>query len=63
MSDYSSGDWCAIWDGLYWRFIDKHMDYFKNNQRTAMMAHNWLRQDDNKKKAHLEVAEDFLSGL
>ena len=63
MSDYASGDWCEVWDGLYWRIIDKHLDYFKNNRRTAMMASNWLRQDTHKKKSHLAVAEDFLAGL
>ena len=24
MSDYKKGDWCEIWDALYWNFIDKH---------------------------------------
>lgn len=23
MSDFPAGDWCAIWDALYWRFVDK----------------------------------------
>lgn len=63
MSDYGNSDWCAIWDGLYWRFIDKHLDYFKNNQRTAMMAHNWRRQNPDKKEQHLSVAKDFLASL
>jgi deoxyribodipyrimidine photolyase-related protein len=63
MSDYPKGDWCDTWDGLYWRFIDKHIDYFQNNNRTAMMAHNWCRQKDHKKESHLKTAEKFLSAL
>jgi len=63
MSDYATGDWCTTWDALYWRFIDKHIDYFKHNNRTAMMAHNWSRQQTQKKQSHLKVANNFLSNL
>jgi hypothetical protein len=23
MSDFKRGPWCEIWDGLFWRFIDR----------------------------------------
>ena len=26
MSNYKSGDWCQVWDGLYWRWILNHCD-------------------------------------
>ena len=28
MSNFRKGPWCAIWDALYWRFIDRHRDFF-----------------------------------
>ena len=37
MSDYKKGDWCEIWDALYWNFIDKHRHLFKNNFRMKFM--------------------------
>lgn len=37
MSDYKKGPWVDIWDGLFWRFMDKHQDLFKSNPRTAVL--------------------------
>lgn len=28
MSDYKKGVWQQIWDGLFWRFMDTHRDFF-----------------------------------
>jgi len=63
MSDYPKGDWEGIWDGLFWRFIDKHQDFFKSNPRLSMMNHTWDKMDEEKKKAHLLNAEGFLEKL
>lgn len=30
--------WADAVDGLYWRFVDKHRDYFKGNPRMAVMV-------------------------
>ena len=40
MSDYSKGDWTEIWDGLFWRFVEKHFQFFESNPRTKQMT--WL---------------------
>mgnify|MGYP003339403146 CR=1 FL=1 len=29
MSDFPRGPWCAVWDALYWRFIERHEDVFR----------------------------------
>lgn len=29
MSDYESGEWDKIWDGLFWRFVGEHQEFFK----------------------------------
>ncbi|MCX7996843.1 MAG: hypothetical protein N2691_03775 [Patescibacteria group bacterium] len=63
MSDFRSGEWCAIWDGLYWRFLDKHKDVFKANHRMAMMGHMVEKMDTAKLRQHRETAERFLAGL
>ena len=34
MSNYPKGDWTEIWDGLFWRFIQKNPALFSSNNRT-----------------------------
>jgi deoxyribodipyrimidine photolyase-related protein len=34
MSNYPQGDWTEIWDGLFWRFVNKHKLLFSSNNRT-----------------------------
>jgi deoxyribodipyrimidine photolyase-related protein len=31
MSDYPKGDWQAVWDGLFRRFMHVHRDFFLQN--------------------------------
>ncbi len=63
MSNEKKGDWCTIWDGLFWSFIGDHTDFFLSNPRLSMMARNWNKQDPAKQKAHRKAAEGFLKGL
>ncbi len=60
MSDYKKGDWCDTWDGLYWRFIAKHEDFFKSNPRLAMMTSHLKRMSDETFEAHQKHANKFL---
>jgi len=61
MSDYKRRDWCDTWDGLYWRFIHKHQDFFGGNPRLAVMTSHLKRMGEDKLKTHLENAERFLN--
>lgn len=63
MSNYPSGPWEAIWDGLFWRFIHKNQDFFKANPRTSMLHYAYNRLSEAKKKEHLQHAEKFLAHL
>ncbi len=63
MSDYPKGDWEEVWDGLFWRFIDQHQDFFKANPRLSMMYHTWNRMGKEKKEEHLKNVEEFLERL
>ena len=63
MSNYPKGDWCAIWDALYWRFIYKHKTEFIHNPRMSMMAVQVNKMDSAKLKSHLLIANDFLSKM
>jgi deoxyribodipyrimidine photolyase-related protein len=63
MSDYDSGAWCDVWDGLYWRFIDEHRAFFKENNRMRMMVGMFDRLSAEKKERILPAAEDFLDRM
>ncbi|MAI78320.1 MAG: cryptochrome/photolyase family protein [Deltaproteobacteria bacterium] len=63
MSHYSSGEWAATWDGLYWRWIWNHVDELGKNPRWSMMCAMARKMDSDKREAHLQNAETFLSSL
>jgi deoxyribodipyrimidine photolyase-related protein len=60
MSHYPKGPWCEIWDGLYWRFIDKHRDFFGKNPRLSMMVKLLDRMPEEKKARLFKAAETFI---
>ena len=61
MSDFARGPWCAVWDGLFWRFIAKHRVFFAANPRLGVMVRNLDRMDVGKLQAHIAIAEAFLA--
>ncbi len=63
MSDYKKGEWCKIWDGLFWRFMDKHRNYFNTNPRLGMLLKSFDKMDPQKRGNLLETAETFLEEL
>lgn len=63
MSDYRPGPWCEIWDGLYWRFIAKHEDFFRSNHRLSMMPMLLAKMDAHKREKHLNTAENYLRDM
>ncbi len=60
MSDYKKGDWCDVWDGLFWRFIDNHSDFFSKNYRMNMMVKLFEKMEPAKKKRLLSAADEFI---
>ncbi|MBT8045779.1 MAG: cryptochrome/photolyase family protein [Pontiella sp.] len=63
MSNYPAGNWQKTWDGLFWRFIDQHRDFFKSNPRLSMMVKSLERMPDDKRREHLARAQAFLEQL
>jgi deoxyribodipyrimidine photolyase-related protein len=62
MSDYSKGPWTAVWDGLYWRFIDRQREFFSENPRMRVMV-GQLERMGKKLDQHRSVAENFLESI
>lgn len=63
MSDIKKGSWQDVWDGLFWRFMHKHRDFFLQNPRLGMLVRTFDKMDDQKRKSHLDTAATFLQGL
>ncbi|MGB5347364.1 MAG: cryptochrome/photolyase family protein [Woeseia sp.] len=61
MSDFRKGPWCEIVDGLYWRFVDKHREFFASNQRLSMMVRTLDRLAPERRRTIFAAAEGFLS--
>ena len=63
MSDYKKGDWQAVWDGLFWRFMHTHRDFFLQNPRLGMLVKSFDKMTVEKRTAHLKNAEIYLEKL
>lgn len=63
MSDYKKGEWQKVWDGLFWRFMHTHRNFFIQNPRLGMLVKSFDKMPDSKQKAHLLKAEQFLNRL
>jgi len=60
MSDFKKGNWQLIWDGLFWRFMDKHRKFFLSNPRLGMLIKTFDKMSEEKKKSLLNAAENYL---
>jgi deoxyribodipyrimidine photolyase-related protein len=60
MSNYKKGEWCDVVDGLYWRFIENNLNFFKTNPRLSLMVNALARLDPERKKLILTKAEEFI---
>lgn len=63
MSDYEKGDWQKVWDGLFWRFMHVHRDFFLQNPRLGMLIKTFDKMEEGKRESHLRVANEFLQRL
>lgn len=63
MSDYEKGDWQAVWDGLFWRFMHVHRDFFLQNPRLGMLVKTFDKMSSEKQELHINHAEKFLKKL
>ena len=60
MSDYPRGDWCDVVDGLYWRFIARHRDFFAGQPRLSVMPRALERLDPARRERIFAAAQAFL---
>ena len=63
MSNYPDADWQKIWDGLFWRFMNKHRAFFLKNPRLGLLIRTFDKMNPDTQKKHLTNAELFLKTL
>ncbi len=63
MSNFKKGDWCPVWDALYWNFIYEKRDIIKKTARLAVMNMYLKRMKKSTLDAHLSTAKKFLNSL
>jgi deoxyribodipyrimidine photolyase-related protein len=60
MSNHKKGEWCDVVDGLYWRFIENNLNFFKSNPRLSLMVNALSKLDSQRKKLIFTKAEEFI---
>jgi len=63
MSNYGKGDWQAIWDALFWRFMNVHRDFFSKNPRLGMLIRNYDKMAAEKRNLLMDTAEKYLNNI
>ncbi len=63
MSNYKKGEWQAIWDGLFWRFMDTHRSFFLQNPRLGMLVRMFDKMPQEKRLKHIKSGNDYLAIL
>lgn len=63
MSNFKKGNWQLIWDGLFWRFMHVHRDFFLSNPRLGMLINTFDKMPIEKRDNHLKAANDYLNEL
>ncbi len=63
MGDWQDGPWQATWDGLFWRFMHVHREFFLKNPRLSMLVRSFDKMPSAKREAHLSAAAAYLAHL
>ncbi len=63
MSDHQKGDWCGVWDALFWTFISDHEKFFLSNPRLSMMGRQAMKMASDEMTRKRAVVQRFLESL
>lgn len=55
--------WTEIWDGLFWRFMDKQRGFFLKNPRLGMLVKTLDKMNPERKKRLFHIANSYLLQL
>ncbi|MFY7861844.1 MAG: cryptochrome/photolyase family protein, partial [Chitinophagales bacterium] len=60
MSNFKKGDWCIVWDALFWNFMNKHREFFLSNPRLGMLIRVYDKMAEEKRQIQINIAQDWL---
>ena len=60
MSNYKKGPWCEVLDGLYWRFTEKHRDFYESNPRLSILTRSLDKMNPERKERIFALADEFI---
>ncbi|CAN5644682.1 cryptochrome/photolyase family protein [soil metagenome] len=63
VSNYERGQWADTWDGLFWRFVEKHKTLLNKQPHMRVMVQRLGRLDPDRKRIIGYRAEDFLNNF
>ena len=63
MSNYKKGEWCPIWDSLFWNFINNQRDFFITNPRMRMLVSTYDKMNPEKKETINVTSNNFLKSI
>ncbi len=63
MSNYKRDEWCKIWEGLYYTFLNKHRKILSKNYAFASQVKNLDNKSLNEKKKLFAIAKDYQDRL
>ena len=63
MSNYKKGEWCPIWDSLFWNFINNQRDFFITNPRMRMLVSTYDKMSPEKKETINVNSNNFLKSI
>lgn len=63
MGQWKKGPWQAVWDGLFWRFMNSQRSFFSQNPRLGMLLKTFDAMSREQQESHLQQAEIFLQAL
>ncbi len=63
MSHYPEGEWCNVWDGLFWNYVERHRDTLAKNPRTSVLVKSLARVNPDRRRIITYRAQDFLDSL
>ncbi|WP_374948348.1 cryptochrome/photolyase family protein [Mucilaginibacter sp.] len=63
LGNWPKGPWQEVWDGLFWRFMHVHRNFFLQNPRLGMLVKTFDKMDAAKRDKHLQIANNFLQEL
>lgn len=55
--------WSYLWDGLYWRFMHEHRDFFESNARLARLTSYLDRMSEKRWEGYQNTAAAYLAKL